>query len=55
MKIRVKNGQTEFIVEDDGVRTDTNNNLIHYNKEYIIQLLKEITENIIAINNGGKK
>jgi hypothetical protein len=49
MKIIVKHKETEFIVEDDGVRTDTNNNLIFYNREYILNLLKAITENIIKI------
>jgi hypothetical protein len=50
MKIRVKHKETEFIVEDDE-RTDTYHNLIWDNKEYVITLLKEITENIVRINN----
>lgn len=55
MKIRVKHKETEFIVEDDGLRTDTNNNLIYYNQDYVIKLIQEITNNIIKINNGGNK
>lgn len=54
MKIRIKHKETEFIVEDDGIRTDTNNNLIYFNKDYIIDLLKEITENLIKLNGGNK-
>lgn len=50
MKIRVKHKETEFIVEDDGLRTDTNYNLIYYNSDYIIKLLKEITEHITTLN-----
>ena len=53
MKIRIKHKETEFIVEDDGIRTDTNNNLIYFNKDYIIDLLKEITENLIKLNGGN--
>lgn len=55
MKIRVKHKETEFIVEDDGLRTDTNNNLIYYNQDYIIKLLDEIAELIIEIQKGGNK
>ena len=54
MKIRVKHKETEFIVEDDAQRTDTNNNLIYFNKDYIINLLKEITENLIKLNGVNK-
>jgi hypothetical protein len=54
MKIRVKHKETEFIVEDDVPRTDTNNHLIHFNQSYIISLLKEITENLIKLNGGNK-
>ena len=49
MKITVKHEKTEIIIEDDGLRTDTNYNLIHYNYDYILTLLKEITEKIIQI------
>lgn len=54
MKIRVKHKETEFIVEDDGLRTDTNHNLIYYNSDYIIKLLKEITEHITNLNQEQK-
>jgi hypothetical protein len=54
MKIRVKHIETEFIVEDDGVRTDTNSNLIYHNHAYILNLLKAMTENIIKIQGGNK-
>jgi len=57
MKITVKHEKTEIIVQDEGLRTDTNFNLIYYNQDYILKLLKEITEKIIQINyektNGG--
>lgn len=49
MKITVKHHETVIIVEDDSTRTDTNYNLIHYNTEYILKLLKEITEHIIKL------
>ena len=49
MKIRVKHKETELIVEDDGLRTDTNYALIYYNHDYILNLLKAMTENIIKI------
>ena len=55
MKIRVKHKETEFIVEDDGLRTDTNNNLIYYNQEYVIKLIEEITNNIIKIMEESNK
>jgi len=54
MIIRVKHKETEIIVEDDGLRTDTNYGLIHYNQEYIIKLLKEMTDNIIKVQGGNK-
>ena len=54
MKIRVKHKETEIVVEDDMQRTDTNYNLIHFNQQYIIELLKEITENILKIQGGNK-
>jgi hypothetical protein len=54
MKIRVKHKETEFIIEDDAPRTDTNYNLINLNQSYIISLLKEITENLIQLNGGNK-
>ena len=54
MKIRVKHKETELIVEDDGLRTDTNYGLIHYNQDYILNLLKAMTENIIKIRGGNK-
>ena len=49
MKIRVKHKETEFVIEDDGIRTDTNNNLIYFNKDYVIKLMEEITNNIVKI------
>ena len=53
MKLTVKHEKTEIVVEDDGLRTDTNYNLIHYNQNYILQLLEEITKTIIEINYGN--
>ena len=49
MKIRVKHKETEFIVEDDGLRTDTNYGLIYYNQSYVLNLLKAMTENITKL------
>jgi len=54
MKIRVKHKETELIVQDDGLRTDTNYGLIYYNQDYILNLLKAMTENIIKIQLGNK-
>jgi hypothetical protein len=53
MKLTVKHQKTEIIIEDDGLRTDTNYNLIYYNQNYILQLLEEITKTIIEINYGN--
>jgi hypothetical protein len=53
MKLTVKHQKTEIIIEDDGLRTDTNYNLIYHNQSYILQLLEEITEMIIKINHGN--
>ena len=52
MKIRVKHNETQIEVDDVTIVKD--HGLIYYNQSYIIQLLKEITENIIKIQ-GGKK
>lgn len=52
MKLTVKHQKTEIIIEDDGLRTDTNYNLIYYNQKYILELLKEITETIIKLQYG---
>jgi hypothetical protein len=54
MKIRVKHLETEITVEDDGVRTDTNNNLIYYNQKYIIELLETIANQIQKIQNNNE-
>jgi hypothetical protein len=54
MKLTVKHHKTEIVIEDPEVlRTDSNYNLIHYNQDYILKLLKEITEIIIKINYGN--
>jgi hypothetical protein len=47
MKITVKHKQTYIEVDDVMVGEDFG--LIYYNKEYIIKLLKEITDNIIKL------
>jgi hypothetical protein len=49
MKIKVKYKEIEYIVEDSNNRIDTNYNLIYYNQDYIIRLIKEITENILKL------
>ena len=49
MKIKVKYKEIEYIVEDSNNRIDTNYNLINYNQDYIIRLIKEITENILKL------
>jgi hypothetical protein len=53
MKLTVKHQKTEIIIEDDGLRTDTNYNLIYHNQSYILELLKEITETIIKLHHGN--
>jgi hypothetical protein len=50
MKIRVKHKETEFIVEDDN--KDNAYDLIYYNQEYVLKLIKEITQHIINITKG---
>jgi hypothetical protein len=52
MKIRVKHKETEIDIDDVTVGKD--HGLIYYNQEYIIKLLKDITENIIKIQGGNK-
>jgi hypothetical protein len=52
MIIRVKHNHTEVIVEDDGLRTDTNYNLIYYNQKYLLELLTKIADEIIRIENN---
>ena len=52
MIIRVKHNHTEVVVEDDGLRTDTNYSLIHYNQEYVLKLLVKIADEIIRIENN---
>lgn len=52
MIIRVKHNHTEVIVEDDGLRTDTNFSLIANNQDYVIKLLTKITDEIIRIENN---
>jgi len=52
MKIRVKHHETEIIIDD--VSSGKDYGLIYYNKQYIIELIKEITENIIKIQQSNK-
>ena len=52
MKITVKHKQT--LIEVDDVTAGKDYGLIHYNQKYIIELLKEITQNIIKIQGGNK-
>jgi len=53
MKITVKHKETEIVVDDVTIGKD--HGLIFYNQEYIIKLLKEITENIIKIQGGNNE
>jgi hypothetical protein len=52
MRIRVKHNETEIVVDD--VTTGKDHGLIYYNQKYVIELIKEITENIIKIQGGNK-
>jgi hypothetical protein len=52
MIIRVKHKETEIEVNDVTIGKD--HGLIYYNQEYIIKLLKEITENILKIQGFNK-
>ena len=52
MIIRVKHNHTEVIVEDDGLRTDTNYSLIANNHDYVIKLLTKMADEIIRIENN---
>jgi hypothetical protein len=52
MKIRVKHHETEIVIDD--VSSGKDYGLIYYNKPYIIELIKEITENIIKIQQSNK-
>ena len=53
MKITVKHKETEIVVDDVTIGKD--HGLIHYNGKYIIELLKEITQNIIKIQGGNNE
>ena len=53
MKIIVKHNETQIEVDDVTIVKD--HGLIYYNQEYIIKLLKEITENIIKIQGGNNE
>lgn len=52
MKITVKHKETQIEVDD--ITTGKDHGLIYWNQDYIIKLLKDITENIIKIQ-GGKQ
>jgi hypothetical protein len=51
MKIRIKHNETEIVVDDVAIGKD--HGLIYYNQKYVIELIKEITDNIIKLQ-GGK-
>jgi hypothetical protein len=53
MKIRVKHNETEVVVDDVTIGKDYG--LIHYNQKFIIELIKEITDNIIRIQGGNNE
>ena len=53
MKIRIKHNETEILVDDVTVGKDYG--LIYYNQKYVIELIKEITENIIKIQGGNNE
>jgi hypothetical protein len=50
MKVTVKHRQTELCVEDN-TTNDTNYNLVYYNQEYVLKLIKEMIEHINKLNN----
>lgn len=53
MKIIVKHKETEIVIDD--VTTGKDHGLIYWNQKYIIELLKEITQNIIKIQGGNNE
>lgn len=55
MKITVRHKDSEFIIEDNGNRTDTYTNLISNNNAFIFNIIEKITQHIIEINNVDKK
>ena len=55
MKIKVKHKETEFIIEDNCEREDTKYNLIYFNQDHILKLIKEITDNILKITEESNK
>jgi hypothetical protein len=52
MLIRVKHHETEIVVDD--VSSGKDYGLIYYNKQYIIELIKEIAKNIVKIQQSNK-
>ena len=53
MKITVKHKET--LIEVDDVTIAKDHGLIYYNQKYIIELLKEITQNITKIQGGNNE
>ena len=53
MKIRVKHNETEVVVDDVTIGKDYG--LIHYNQKFVIELIKEIADNIIRIQGGNNE
>jgi hypothetical protein len=51
MKIRIKHNETEIVVDEVTIGKDYG--LLYYNHKYVIELIKEITDNIIKLQ-GGK-
>jgi hypothetical protein len=52
MIIRVKHKETEIEVNEVTIGKD--HGLIYYNSDYVIKILKEITDHIIKIQGGNK-
>jgi hypothetical protein len=49
MKVTVKHRQTELCFEDN-TSNDTNYNIVYYNQDYVLKLIKEMIEHIKKLN-----
>jgi hypothetical protein len=55
MRVRVVHKDTEICVEDPADMKESNHKFIYYNKDFILILIKEITQNIIKLKYESEK
>ena len=55
MKVRVVHKDTEVCIEDPADMKESNHKFIYHNQDYILKLIKEITENIVKLKYESEK